>query len=477
VSWSGNWTSRLPKSSHFACVLVLLAVASTPAGATSLSPGQAPTIKIAILTDCRGPFPDGYDLAIGGAQTAFYEYAGARPKDRAKPSAGMNGGEVAGKAIEVFYGCGDSTPTTALRETRRLMEQLGAAIMIGPLSGDEAVAIARYAKKHPRQTFVVGTAASQEPTLQIAPKNLFRYHADGAQWNAGLGEIVSKRLSWRTAAIIMDDYSFGWTSAAGIIADFCAAGGKIVKRVFPPLNTTDYTPYVRELPRPNQVDGYFWAIGGTNTGPALRAFERVYGPVGPTQHSGNLFLGFLFPPTGIRDFPRLARRLLGAYVGGIGTAPGLKTKQATAYEAIVARWHPSLPAAVGYAYNYYNAAWATIRGLRASRGRVGVAMQRAMPRSNRSGYEVSDGGLVKLDSNRQAIQDQHPAQAVRGADGTPTLSVIGMVANVDQSFGGVFTEKSPPPGRTHPPCRKRSLPWQAKIRVVRNGIVTSQFVK
>ena len=64
---------------------------------------------------------------------------------------------------------------------------------------------------------------------------MFRYHGDGAQWNAGLGEIAYKKLGWRKAAIIMDDYSFAWTSAAGFIADFCAIGGKITKRVFPPL--------------------------------------------------------------------------------------------------------------------------------------------------------------------------------------------------------------------------------------------------
>ena len=120
------------------------------------------------------------------------------------------------------------------------MEQLKADVMVGPLSGDEAVAVANYAKAHPTKTFIIGTAGSQDPTMQIAPKNMFRYHGDGAQWNAGIGEIAYKRLGWRNAAIIMDDYSFGWTSAAGMIADFCAIGGKITKRVFPPLNTTDY---------------------------------------------------------------------------------------------------------------------------------------------------------------------------------------------------------------------------------------------
>ena len=72
--------------------------------------------------------------------------------------------------------------------------------------------IANYAKAHPTKTFIIGTAGSQDPTMQIAPKNMFRYHGDGAQWNAGIGEIAYKKLGWRKAAIIMDDYSFGWTS-------------------------------------------------------------------------------------------------------------------------------------------------------------------------------------------------------------------------------------------------------------------------
>jgi branched-chain amino acid transport system substrate-binding protein len=469
-------TNQWPLAGRLVLVLLLAASLSTSAVAQS-DAGRRDAIKIGILTDCEGPFPDGYDLAIGGAQTAFYRYAGARPKNGARPSAGMIGGTVAGRRIELLYGCGDATPGTALRETRRLLERLGADILIGPFSGDEAVAVARYAKRHPSKTFVVGIAASQEPTLQIAPPNLFRYHADGAQWNAGIGEIVYRRLGWRTAAIIADDYSFGWTSAAGIIADFCAIGGRIVKRVFPPLNTSDYSLYVRELPPPRAVDGYFWAVGGTGTGPALRAFERVFGPVRPTQHSGNLFLAFLFPETGIRHFPGLKRRLVGAYIGGIGTAPGLKSRQAMAYEAVMRRWHPNLPPAVGYAYGYYNAAWATIRGLRASRGRVGRALQGAMPRTNRSGYEVSDGGLVRLDSNRQAIEDQYPLRAVRNPGGEPTVRLVGMVPNVDQTFGGVFPKTSPPPGRGRPACKRRPLPWQGKIRVVRNGVVTRQFVR
>ena len=118
------------------------------------------------------------------------------------------------------------------------MEQLKADVMVGPLSGDEAVAIANYAKAHPKQDVhhrdgrLAGSdnadRAEEHVPLPRGRRPVERRHRRDRVQEAG----------WRNAAIIMDDYSFGWTSAAGMIADFCAIGGKITKRVFPPLNTT-----------------------------------------------------------------------------------------------------------------------------------------------------------------------------------------------------------------------------------------------
>jgi branched-chain amino acid transport system substrate-binding protein len=172
----------------------------------------------------------------------------------------------------------------------------------------------------------------------------------------------------------------------------------------------------------------------------------------------------------------VAPKVVGAYVGGFGTGPGLKTRQAKAYEAIMKKHYPKLPAADGFVYNYYNAAWALIRGLQASNGEVGAALQRSMPKTNKSGYEVSDGGVVKLDARRQAIQDQYPLQIVRQGNAI-TTAVVGYVPNVDQSFGGLFKPSSPAPGRAQPKCVKKSLPWQGKIKVVRNGVITNQTIR
>ena len=100
-----------------------------------------------------------------------------------------------------------------------------------------------------------------------------------------------------------------------------------------------------------------------------------------------------------------------------------------------------------------------------------------MPRTIRPGFQISNGGVLHLDSRRQAIQDQYQLQLVKNADGSIGPQVVAFVPNVDQSFGGLFKPSSPPPGRTQPPCVKTKTPWQGKIRVVKNGKITSQFLK
>ena len=91
--------------------------------------------------------------------------------------------------------------------------------------------------------------------------------------------------------------------------------------------------------------------------------------------------------------------------------------------------------------------------------------------------QVSNGGVLHLDSRRQAIQDQYEIRMIKKPDGSAAPDVVAFVPNVDQSFGGLFTPSSPPPGRTQPACKKAKTPWQGKIRVVKNGVITNQFIK
>ena len=299
------------------CIAVVSAVAATSALARGTA--SATPIKIGVLTDCQGAFGAFYDQTIAGVIAAFSEYAGARPKNPKKPSAGMVGGRIGNHPIQIVgFGCSNDRADKAIVETRRLMEQLDADIMLGPLSGDEAIAVANYAKAHPTKTFVNGTAGSQDPTLRVKAANFFRYHGDGAQWNAGLGELAYKNLSWRNVAVIADDYSFGWTSAGGFIADFCASGGKITKRVFPPLNTTDYSSFVTAAAAARPGRRLLLGGGRRRPDPVAQGVRAGARPDRRQEVHRQRLLG--------RDRLRAARAtgVAGAYAGTFGTAGDLQ---------------------------------------------------------------------------------------------------------------------------------------------------------
>lgn len=430
---------------------------------TAAASGGTDVINVAVLSDCEGGFGAQYGTTLAGANTAFAEFAGATLTDPADPVAGFTGASVAGVPIElVGYGCADDTADKAIEETRRLMEQLEADILIGPLSGDESVAVANYAKDHPTQTFLNGTAGATDTTLDVQAPNFFRFNADGVQWNAGSGDYAKNVLGWDTAAIWMDDYSFGYASAAGFITEFCAAGGDIVSRVFPPLNNADYAQFAAQLPAPDEVDGYFWAVGGDTLG-ALKAFEDTHGALDPSQHIGNLFFEFIL---GEFDLS-----MEGAYVGGFGTAGDLQIDSVPAHTAIIEKHSPDFAgdAHWGFQVNYYVAAKALIQALEEVGGDISddhVALQAAL-----SGTTVEGPyGPISLDENRQAVADQYVRQMVIGDDGNMALATVAMVPEVDQTYGGAITKEGGMPSRDLPTCEVRDITWIGNSIDVVDGV-------
>jgi branched-chain amino acid transport system substrate-binding protein len=425
---------------------------TTGGGGTTAAGGEGTPIKLAILSDCEGAFGTWYEADIGGALAAFVKYAGATPNS-SKPSDGITGAVVAGHPIEVVgYGCSNDTADKAIEETKRLMEQLGADIMIGPLSGDEGIAVANYAKEHPDKTFLNGTSGAQDTTLKVQAPNFFRFNSDGAQWSAGLGDYAYNTLGWRKAAVFGDDYSFPYTSLAGFIAEFCAAGGEITARVWPPLGETDYSSWVQQLP--TDVDGIYWGIGGSGLLPAIKAWEQARGKLSPEENMGNVFWG---DPALLKEF---GDKLEGAVTAG-PTAAGI-TPEAQEYEKFIDTTFPDIAGTAPsvFTYNYYNAAWALIKGLEAVNGDISDG-QKALQQALATVELDAPYGHIKLDENRQAIADNYVAQIVPDftGDGIADYKTIRKIPNVDQSFGGTFTADTPAPDRTNPKCEKRDIPW------------------
>jgi|1185.fasta_scaffold00659_4 branched-chain amino acid transport system substrate-binding protein len=445
------------------------AAAEAPAPQKAVAPrtGTGTPIKVGVLSDCQGAFGSFDNQDLAGVVSAMSQFAGAKPKNPNKPRDGWTGGAIGNHPLKlVGIGCSDDRADTAIRETRRLMEQLDADVMIGPLSGDESIAVANYAKQHPDKTFVDGSAGAQDTTLKVQAPNFFRFNGDGAQWNSGLGDIAYNKLGWRKAAVISDDYSFGWTSAAGFIADFCAAGGQVTKRVFPPLNTTDYSSYAQQLPA--DVDGTFVAVGGAGLIPFLKAYEQAKGPIDAKKFMGNLFWG---TPG---QFEQLGPRVAGAYIGSAGTAGDLATPAAQDYaNNIIGKWFKKIPpggaaapqAPSTFTYGYYVNTWGLIKGLEAVKGDISGG-QKKLQQAIGKVVLPAPYGEIKLDENRHAVFTNYDQQLYL-KNNKLAVKTVAAIPNVDQTFGGTFSKSTPAPGRKFPGCEKRSLPWLGKAQAVK----------
>ena len=197
------------KTARRGTVVISLAAFGLVVGATTVAAREAAPessggepIRLGILAECEGAFGGFNEGVVAGVTLALVNSAGATANSRTTALEGLSGAVAGGRPIEVVgVGCGDDTPDRIIQEVRTLVEQENAEIVIGPLSGDEAIAVANYAKDHPEVTFIDGIAGSQEPTLQVQAENYFRFHGDGAQWNAGLGDRLYNDAGWRTVSL------------------------------------------------------------------------------------------------------------------------------------------------------------------------------------------------------------------------------------------------------------------------------------
>jgi branched-chain amino acid transport system substrate-binding protein len=424
-------------------LVAALAVALLTAG-SGANAATASTIKIGILTTCGGPFAPFELASYSGAKYALVRWAGGKRAGTA-PQAQVRGAKVAGHPIRILFGCSDATPDKAVAEARRLVERERVQILLGPLSGDEGIAVANYAKTQPKIVFVNGTSGAQATTLSVKAPNFYRFGGDGAQWMAGLGTYAYKTLGWRKAAILGEDYSYPYTLAAGFVSEFCSLGGDVTKRLWAPLTTTDWSSYVSQLPR--DVDGTLLLTGGSNTISAEKAYVSLGGKLATTMLGGSSVMD----PTsfGVGD-------ALVGLAGGSPTPLGGTTAAWRSYVASFKKVYPNAPADSLFTVLYYDGMQAIVQGLRRTNGNItklGATLAKLTP--------TFPNGKVKLDANRNSIQPAYVVKIVKKGD-TLAFETIKTIPNVSQTFGGLFGPSSPPPSRTQPACKKGTPPPWAK---------------
>jgi branched-chain amino acid transport system substrate-binding protein len=423
--------------------------ATQTGGATTGGAATGEAIKIGIFANNEGPFAPFEGQTWGGAMLPLIN-RGATPVS-GDPTDGVDNAVIAGHPIELVYGGSDATPDKAVEEARRLVEQEKVDILIGPLSGSEGIAVANYSKEQPGVTFVNGISGAQDTTLKVRSPNFFRFHNDGTQWTAGLGDYAYNTLGWRNVVTIGDDYDFPYSQIAGFVAEFCSIGGNVSKRLWPALGEEDYSSFITQIPE--DVDGFFMGVGGTGTVAFVKQYEQLRGNLADKIMGGI----FMTDPVILKE---LGDQVVGVVTAGM-TAGDSQESSYLDYANGLGEAYPDLKGTASsvFAYGYYTAMEAVAQGLEQVDGDLS-GNHEALNDALANLQLDAPLGTIKLDENRQAIMDNFLQQIVADTtgDGVPDVKTIKTIPQVDETFAGFFSPETPSPDRTNPQCKAGTPP-------------------
>ena len=375
------------------------------------------TIKMGALATLEGAFAVLGEDSLRGVQMALAEF----------------GNSAGGKNIELITGSSDASPDSAVRAARKLVEQDGIQVLVGPLSGSEGLAIKDYAKTQPNVTFLNGSSAAQDTTLREPAENFFRFSTEGAQWMAGLGEYAYNEKGYRSVAVLAEDYSFPYTQVFGFLEPFCRLGGKapLDARFWVPIGNKDYSSVIAALP--DDVDAIYVALGGADAINFLTQYEQAGG-------DAPLIGGSITVDQSVLGSKGPTRKFV---IGTPSAGPISDTWDNPNWNAFVAAYQEQFPDGFPspslFAHAYYINTKAALLGLDAVGGDLsdgGAALRAAL-----SALEFdTPTGMVKLDERRNAIADIFLTEVIEGPEGNLVNKTISVTKGVSQTFGLPYDE-------------------------------------
>lgn len=367
------------------------------------------SFKIGVLATFEGAFAVLGDDSMRGAVMAIDDF----------------GGKVGGKTIEIVKASSDGSPDSAVRAVRKLVEQDGVKVIVGPLSGDEGLAVKDFVKTKPDVTIVNGTSGAQDTTLRDPAPNFFRFSTDGAQWMAGLGDYAFKTKGYKRIATLAEDYSFPYTQVFGFMAPYCKAGGRVVKKFWVPIGTKDFSSVIASMP--DNIDAIYVVLGGSDSVNFLTQYQQAGGQAPLIGGSVTVDQTILGSKGKIHD----------VVVGTPSAGPIADNNDAPAWKKFVEQYKKlpnAFPSPSLFAHGYYVNATALLTGLQKVNADVsdGGGKLRATLASL---VLETPTGKVSLDKNRNGIADEFLTEVTKNSDGTLYNKLIKVVPQVNQTLG------------------------------------------
>jgi len=258
----------------------LLAVVAVIMVGPSRGWAQKGPIKVGFLTQMTGGGAAvGRDMSNGF--TMYIEEAGK---------------QIAGRKVEVIIEDTQGDPAQALTKLRKLVESDNVHAVAGIFLANEGYALAPKVDEY-RIPTVWAVVSADDLTQRKPVKWAVRTGWTSSQPNHPFGEYVAKTLGYKKVVTVAADYAFGWEQVGGFQRTFEEAGGQVIQKLWPPLGTTDFGPYLPQIKR--DADAVFAVMVAAM---ALR-FPKQYQDAGlkarlPLIGGGTTFDEFVLPSLG-----------------------------------------------------------------------------------------------------------------------------------------------------------------------------------
>lgn len=207
-----------------------------------------------------------------------------------------NKNEIAGRKVEVIVEDSQGQPNVALTKLQKLHERDKVHVLLGEVFAHIGYAMAPKVDEY-QIPMLYPIIAADDLTQRKPAKWVVRNSWTSSQPNHPFGEYVAKTLGYKKIVTIATDYAFGWEQVGGFQKTFEENGGQIVQKLWAPLNTTDFAPYLSQIKR--DADAVFALMVSVS---ALR-FPKQYQDAGlkqkiPLLGGGTTFDEFVLPSLG-----------------------------------------------------------------------------------------------------------------------------------------------------------------------------------
>jgi branched-chain amino acid transport system substrate-binding protein len=250
--------SRKLSSSKFSRRAVLAGTAAGAAAAVARFPSpavaQAKPFKLGLLTVKTGPLAQGGIQMEQGVVTYLKE----------------TNYTIGGRQVDFISADTGGNPAGAKTKAQELVERDNVDVILGPLAAFELYAINDYVQQ--QKMPVLSLAAADNLTQRTPNPFLLRASATSSQAMHPMGHYAATELKLKRVFCVTEDFAFGYEQIGGFQAAFQKDGGCIVNKLWPPLVTPDYTPYVAQIA---DCDGVCQGFAGSNPLRFMKAYASA----------------------------------------------------------------------------------------------------------------------------------------------------------------------------------------------------------